>query len=54
MSARLVVDNRLALGNVSDGYTVQVGGFQGIPDAIAFIAVKGHGECFPSIPTTLH
>jgi len=48
VSTRLTVDNRLALGNTPDGYTVQIGGFQGISDAIAFIAIKGHGMRFLS------
>jgi hypothetical protein len=54
MSARLAVDNQLAIGNASDGYTIQIGGFQGVPDAIAFIAIKGHGMCFLSISTKLY
>lgn len=52
--ARLAVDNQLALGNASDGYTVQIGGFQGAPDSIAFIAIKGHGMCFLLIFTRLY
>ena len=54
VSARLVVDNQLALGKPSDGYTVQISGFQETPDAIAFIAIKGHGLCFLLISTTLY
>jgi hypothetical protein len=46
VSARLTVENRLTLGNASDGYTFQIGGFQGVSDAIAFISVKGHGMHF--------
>ena len=53
-AARLTVDNQLALGSVSDGYTVQVGGFRGASDAIAFIAVKGHGMRFLSSFTKFH
>jgi len=53
VSARLAVDNQLALGNASDGYTVQIGGFQGVPDAIMLIAIKRDGTCFLSISTRL-
>jgi hypothetical protein len=48
--ARLTIDNRLTSGGVSEGYIVQIGGFQGVPDAVAFIAVKGHGMHFGLIP----
>ena len=50
VSARLTVDNHLALCNASDGYTVQIGGFQETSDAIAFITIKGHGLFFYSFP----
>ena len=54
VSARLTVDNQLALGNTSDGYTVQISGFQETSDSIVFIAIKEHGLCFLLISTTLY
>ena len=54
VSTRLTVNNRLALGNASDGYTVQISGFQGVSDAIAFITVRGRGMYFLFISMKLH
>lgn len=53
-SARLTVDNRLALGNILNGYTIQIGCFQGVSDAIVFIGIQEHGVCFLSISTRFH
>ena len=53
-AARLKVDNQLVSGDAPDSYTIQIGGFREVSDAIAFIVVKRHGTHFLSFSTKFH